>query len=78
MNYFKLGVNEHVNIFMTIPKLVIFSMTFSGLEIIILKFHDFSRFSMSVRTLYIYIYMKQQQFKVDVLQQLVSFPAKLS
>jgi len=31
--------------------LYVFSMTFQGLEMTILKFHDFSRFSMTVRTL---------------------------
>jgi len=30
-------------------------MTFPGLEMTILKFHDFSRFSMTVRTLYMIV-----------------------
>jgi len=30
----------------------VFSMTFPGLEMTILKFHDFSSFSMTVRTLW--------------------------
>jgi len=57
INYFKLGVNEHVIIthFHEFSKTfmihVFFSMTFPGLEMTILKFHDFSRFSMTVRTL---------------------------
>ncbi len=39
---------------MTFPKLsgfIHFSKTFPGLEIVVLKFHDFSRFFMTVRTL---------------------------
>jgi len=53
MNYFKLDVNERVNItnFHDFSKTFVISMTFPGLEITILKFHDFSRFSMTVRTL---------------------------
>ncbi len=42
---------------MTFPKLsgfIHFSKTFPGLEIAVLKFHDFSRFFMTVRTLYGY------------------------
>ncbi len=41
---------------MTFPKLyglINFSKTFPGLEIAVLKFHDFSRFFMTVRTLLI-------------------------
>ncbi len=41
---------------MTFPKLsgfIHFSKTFPGLEIVVLKFHDFSRFFMTVRTLHI-------------------------
>jgi len=44
------------HISLTFPKVLwftFFSMTFPGLEMTILKLHDFSRFSMSVRTLYI-------------------------
>ncbi len=40
---------------MTFPKLsgfIYFSKTFLGLEIAVLKFHDFSRFFMTVQTLY--------------------------
>ncbi len=47
---------------MTFPKLsgfIYFSKTFPGLEIAVLKFHDFSRFFMTVRTLYIYIYISE-------------------
>ncbi|TNN66955.1 hypothetical protein EYF80_022872 [Liparis tanakae] len=56
LNYFKLGVNEHVIIthfhdFSRTFVIKFFSMTFPGLEMTILKFHDFSRFSMTVRTL---------------------------
>jgi len=56
INYFKLGVNEHVIItnFLDFYKtfmILVFSMTFPGLEMTILNFHDFSRFSMTVRTL---------------------------
>jgi len=56
INYFKLGVNEHVILtnfhdFSQTFMISVFSMTFPGLEITILKFHDFSRFSMTVRTL---------------------------
>jgi len=43
-----------LQMFMTFPKLLWFTfffMTFPGLEMTILKFHDFSRFSMTVRTL---------------------------
>ncbi len=39
---------------MTFPKLsgfIYFSKTFPGLEIVVLKFHDFSMFFMTVRTL---------------------------
>jgi len=51
-------VNEHVMItnfhdFSKTFMIYVFSMTFPGLEITILKFHDFSRFSMTVRTLLI-------------------------
>jgi len=45
---------DYNNISMTFPKLLwfeFFSMTFPGLGMTILKFHDFSRFSMTVRTL---------------------------
>jgi len=56
VNYFKLGVNEHVIIthfhdFSKTFMIYVFSMTFPGLEMSILKCHDSSRFSMSVRTL---------------------------
>jgi len=56
MNYFELGVNEHVNItnFHDLSQtfmIEVFPMTFPGLEMTILKCHDFSRFSMTVRTL---------------------------
>jgi len=47
-HYFKLAVNEHVNI---TTFSWVFSMNFPGLEITILIFHDFSRFSMTVGTL---------------------------
>jgi len=57
INYFKLGVNEHVILtnFHDLSKTFMiwgFSMTFPGLEMTILKFHDRSRFSMYVRTLF--------------------------
>jgi len=53
INYFKLCVNEHVIIthfhdFSKTFMIYVFSMTFPGLEMTILKFHDFSRFSMTV------------------------------
>jgi len=55
INYFKLGVNEHVithfHDFSKTFRTYVFSMTFPGLEMTILKFHDFPRFSMTVRTL---------------------------
>jgi len=47
-NYFKLGVNEHV---ILTNFHYVFSMTFPGLEMTILKCHDFPRFSMTVRNL---------------------------
>jgi len=55
IHYFKLGVNEHVirtnfHDFNKTSVIEVFSMTFPGLEITILKFHDFFRFSMTVRT----------------------------
>jgi len=55
-NYFKLGVNEHVIIthfhdFSQTFMISFFSMNFPDLEMTILKFHDFSRFSMTVGTL---------------------------
>jgi len=56
INYFKLGLIEHVIVtnfhdFSKTFMIQVFSMTFPGLEMTILKFHDFSRFSMTVRTL---------------------------
>src|SRR4029434_7213266 len=47
INYLKLSVNNLEQTSMTFPKLLelhFFSSTFPGLEITILKFHDFSRF----------------------------------
>jgi len=40
-------------------------MTFPGLEMTILKFHDFSRFSMTVRTLH---YLLQKKKSLELLQ----------
>ncbi len=57
---------------MTFPKLsgfIYFSKTFPGLEIAVLKFHDFSRFFMTVRTLYksiaLYFNIQQQYNTID-------------
>jgi len=57
INYFKLGLNRHVIItnfhdFSKTFMIYVFSMTFPGLEMTIFKLHDFSRFSMTVQTLY--------------------------
>jgi len=53
VNYFKLGVNEHVithfHNFSKTFMILVFSVTSPDLEMTILKFHDFSRFSMTTR-----------------------------
>ncbi len=56
---------------MTFPKLsgfIHFSKTFPGLENVVLKFHDFSRFFMTVRTLGHYEYMS---FRINLKRCLV-------
>ncbi len=54
---------------MTFPKLsefIHFSKTFPGLEIVVLKFHDFSRFFMTVRTLPLRISIQENKLTYHI------------